>query len=641
MFSSGVITLASEPAPALVIITPNIISNPLVLKQKQALVKSIKLINHSILLGYLTEAALQQLTIPGLQNNKLAHLQLAYSENKNNPAIEPHVKQAIIELVKTEIFSIFCEYINHEITVAEELKWNDEFLKYIIQKHNLIIDEEPVVEAAIIDGKVKWRIVKGNQYLLERHVFSVQPDKLWRMPWELFRVFKDSGKRGSHIRISKEIFRQHFLELYAVRAQGQADVIWERLKSYGILNKNNRLSHGWRALKSSNIYFAIRWENVVVAIGVICNGEFKPIPQNLFQAHFPEYYQEQAGRVWQYLKQVRFLTEENILTYNWNQFQNSVSKALDDFDSWQYDAITQVFNRIHELAYPEVIQQIPHARIQRFERSPKKWCSTARVQNHKPDSLDNATRLFNVSVYDDLSTHALPGDKLDHDHIPACAAVKNTAQRIVIEHDEHIAQYQQQIEKYRRNCVYTINTSSVGVMTRQMTQATSSPEIEKLEKEIEQEKNKKACVLTEEKKNWWAIAVPKKMHKEGATHGESIAEQQSSSESPLYREVIDYLNKVEHRIDEYFPEAQGNANVSQDVRFKMLGALRYLYRSQVKQPQNVYGFFTIGSLPQRIFTTEAKKELDELFTNKIKKFLAIHEGTVASAQPSPAASSFP
>ncbi len=132
----------------------------------------------------------------------------------------------------------------------DEAACKSNLLFFLTKQLDINFHQEPLVEATIQEGKINWRIVTNAQVLYTRQKeFNFAHTNPWRMTWEQFRLFKDSGKRSGTVAITLK----RFLQCLPKQHQEQATAVWQELKNKNILTDKNRLSDGWRVIAGNQI----------------------------------------------------------------------------------------------------------------------------------------------------------------------------------------------------------------------------------------------------------------------------------------------------------------------------------------------------------------------------------------------------
>ena len=336
-------------------------------KQKKIAFKALKKIPEATLHPVLIRAALENHVFPTpIETEQLTALKTAYKACGSLPSVGALLEQSIIEYFKSCGYEQFRNLFH---TTFTDDHWGSGFLIYLINTLDINIENEPLVVLAIQEGKVYWKYVCGERVLHDRtarkdpgSAFNFDDKKTISMTWEQFREFKDAGKRGGTVAITKDRFALQFHRLQRT----VADEIWDNLKQIGILDKHNRLSHAWRC-----------------ATGKV------PLP---------------------YI--------ENRVTTNRTSTANKRETA-------NYNLTINALNSISNARqYAETIAQSHSVTIFRPNRSPKNWESTGRVTIHDGRSESYQVKPWDVSTYSDLKGHGATNDHLDHDHIPSTAFLK-------------------------------------------------------------------------------------------------------------------------------------------------------------------------------------------------------------------------
>ncbi|MFI4962587.1 MAG: hypothetical protein ACHP6H_01875 [Legionellales bacterium] len=474
-------------------------------KRKKAIFESLQTIQPGALNAALIAAALQNITFP-IEDEVFSSLCQIYATMDCDVAKAP-LAQTITLYFLSKIAPAIQKLLQKTFDVNS---WRTDFLSFLAQNLNIRVQNQTLVQLAIKEGKVYWRIINGEQILYDRTARENQSDrfnftqsKLITMTWEQFRIFKDSGKRGSSVAITKERFTNEFTKPQLIKAS----IAWEQLKQDGMLDKNNRLTYQWRY--QTGIYSS---SNITLDYRVINTA---------------------------------------LNTINANQ------------------------------KYAEQIIHIPNAFIYRPDRSPRNWASTGRMQNLDPKTNPNhRVKLWDVGIYRELDNHAVNDDGLDHDHIPSSSILKNKQTELIIQDMEEI----QKLKSTKLNSV--------------------TPQLQ----------NNLSQLRAENSNEWWCIALPKSLHRQGLSHGESSSAQKKQINKPFLGEVKDYLDKLEQNWQQ--------SSVMGDEYLEALGAFRYLFRCHIsgKYGRVSYRFFNEIKL--------SLVDVDVLFHERLQKFLAKKEGVL-------------
>lgn len=479
---------------------------PISPKKRKAIIAEAKKKNDDILRKILLKIAIFPYDLPKDFDPRFLALQKAYQVCEDEASLKPILLQALETYIDSKGLDLFKKYINQkEIEAALHTS-----LLTFISEHLKLNLMEPYIELTVKHGKIYWRIMKNNtvRYIHDtwkNKTLFTKNTQITRLTWEQFRKFKDAGKRGGTVAITKERFSDYFADKITKNrtkkkeVRQQAEEVWKMLKEGHILNKNNRLSHAWR-IKSNQ----------------------------------------------------------------------SVSFESDKFTGYfSFDKIVEAFANItsDDEFCEDFTKYYPGAYIYRPERSPKTWQSTGRVINSDSKSNQNATQLWDVSIYSDLNSHAANDDGLDHDHIPSAGAIR-----------KHRKQWKEDVYKY--------------------------------EEDYKGESDTLVELATAEKADhWWTIAIPHQLHKQGRTYAESANAQEALVDNPFYDEIVFYLSILE--------KEQTPSNY-----LKALGAFRYLYRCQVKMPiKIVEGEYDRSWISWSFFQdSERKIKIDALFNDKLLSF---------------------
>lgn len=472
-------------------------------KRKKDIFNALKNIELTTLNDALIIAALQNIEFP-IEDKNFSSLCRLYVTMDCDAAKVP-LAQTIAIYFSSKIAPAFQELLQKQFDVSN---WRTDFLSFLAQTLTISVSNQTLVQLAIKDGKVHWRIINGEQILYDRtarkspaEAYNFTQAKLITMTWDQFRVFKDSGKRGGSVAITKE----RFINQFHKSQLNEANTAWEQLKQDGALDKNNRLSYQWR----------------------YHTGTYSP----------------------------------SNITLDYRRVNAALNTIAANED------------------YVEQITHIPNGFIYRPNRSPRNWASTGRMQNLEPKRYPNHTvRLWDVGIYRELDNHAIKDDDLDHDHIPSSSILKNKQTELIIKD---------------------------GLEIDKLRSPRPNPEMQQLQYNLMQ-------LGQENSDEWWCIALPKSLHRQGLSHGESSGAQKKQINKPFLEEVKEYLDKLEHNWQE--------SSVIDDEYLKALGAFRYLFRCQISGKYGMVSF--------RFFNENqpSLKEIDSLFHERLQKFIAKKEG---------------
>ena len=476
-------------------------------KQKKIAFKALKKIPEVTLQSCLIHASLENHVFPtGVETEQLASLKTAYKACGILPGVGALIEQSILEYFKLCGYAHFSNLLGK--TFVDD-HWGSSFLIYLINTLDINIENDPLIVLAIQEGKVYWKYVCGERILHDRtaqkdprNAFNFDEAKTISMTWEQFREFKDAGKRGGTVAITKDRFALKFPRMQRT----VADAIWDNLKALGVLNNNNRLSHAWR-----------------------CTTGDVPLPY----------------------------IEDRVMAIGGKRTSTEAKKETANYQ----ETISALNSMSNDRQYAETIGRTHPVTIFRPDRSPKSWASTGRVTNDDGKSASHQVKPWDISVYSDLNSHAVTDDNLDHDHIPSTKFLKKIK-------SESTAQGQA-LEQVNR----------------------------------------------EDKDSWGCIAISHDLHKQGLSHSESAANQAKRITKPFLDEVSDYLDKLEMNWQ--------HTLLIDNEYLKALGAFRYLYRCNTTGKTGVipYGFFNENP--------DLRKEIDQLLIDRLERFTIKKEGKLS------------
>ncbi len=355
------------------------ISKPLSDTNKQYIFNSLRIfagLNATVFTKKLFAAALDDMVFPSVFKTKLEPLQLAYQANKNSSAMKALLESAIQTYFDEEGSSLFKELLSGDFTPED---WNSNLMRQLAGDE-IIITENPYVEATIQDGKIYWCINFGNQIYYRKPAYepiisqAMLQNRSWHLTWKEFRTFKDAGKRTGTVAITEERFVSAmgpFLNNNVAFAKN----IWQELRNIGILDNKLRLSHAWHPFSNKNL--------VISTVGEI-DGK-KAVPNT-------------------------------------------------------YQHISNVLQQIaNNSAFQEIIAD--NLSIYRPARVSKIWYKTGLIKNNR-DSL-YVTRIWDVGMYRELQAHAVPDPQMPcvADHIPSRSQVKSVCEYEIQRYEREISLY--------------------------------------------------------------------------------------------------------------------------------------------------------------------------------------------------------
>lgn len=202
----------------------------------------------------LISAAIANYKFPPVFGVKLNSLQEALQIFKASLSNKPLLETVIANYFMEEGAEYFNQLLN---STWESQHWNSELMRYLAGTE-IIINENPYVEATIKDGKIYWgTVIHHNIYYRRPHhepfiLDARRENRSWRQNWEEFRKFKDSGKRTGTVQVTEERFVNELL-LFLGNDRQWAQRIWQELCRIGILDKKYRISQSWYPVSNENI----------------------------------------------------------------------------------------------------------------------------------------------------------------------------------------------------------------------------------------------------------------------------------------------------------------------------------------------------------------------------------------------------
>jgi hypothetical protein len=540
----------------------NVILSDVILSPNSKLkpIKEIQKKNFKEIAEHLADAALQGYSFPDSISEKLDNLQAVYKEHQENAVVKESLKKAITDYVNTELLKPFEALLENEIKLEH---WHSSFVRFLCGKLNIKISEEPLVQAAIRDGKIYWRVMNGATCLYERHKtpwdkLNFSNNETWFMPWPMFRELKDGGKRAGSVEITKKRFLAYFKD---DKKDKQVEEIWDELKKLGILNERNRLSHSWRTLTNVSIELDKKGTytngQINSALNAIANDDKnKEVIKEIPNAYI--FRPERSLKTWKGGK----ITNETPKTENY---------VVKRWDVGIYSDLT--------------------------------------LHSNKDDGLD--------------LDHIPSGDAMKNvfEKTKKFAELK-TLKKSLKELKEKLTKAQESTRTTRSQdqCENTDEESEPEKSDSEKSEQDSESEkVEEIEEQIQKIEIEKEA-LEEKKEHWWTIALPNKMHKQGETFQErSSTQAKANGEQPaFFREVNAYFLMLLARPEDFIKDPQDYKK----VYLQAVGAFRYLYRSQVKAVKNIEGTHKIGSSPQVFFQDAGvRKKIDAMFCQKMREFM--------------------
>lgn len=532
---------------------------PLTSTQKCDIVNELKKRNSQELLSALISAALALETFPLPLNEDLVDMQTVLRKHQANQKVSQLQQAVIAAYIESDGIQKFQTLLNVPLV---ESAWPSSFLYSLIDNLDIQLESQALVEVAIQDGQLFWRLVKDgidiyNRQKCKVEIFDDAKVNTVKMTWEQFLQFKHSGKRSSTVVITKERFQAYFTTPI------RAGRIWDELKKKDILTASNKISQGWRLASNVTI-------------------------------------------------KLQSIDEKSPISYQ------AVADALFKIASDSNNQETLLPGEKYVLFRPE--------------RSYKVWCTTGLVRNKLPTDQLYCTHKWDVSTYVDLTNHSVGGSGLEFDHIPSADQMKTESTE---RHNQNLVQVKALQNQFK------VLTGKIDlekgkilqktkVATRRETTLATNDEIVALEEQKNDVDEKINYIKIED--SWivdqnkghqnacWVIAIAEKLHQAGVTFMQPSTKQKNDSKLPFFKETEDYLNKIEEK-PQYF---LGMA----DNYFYALGALRYLYRCQVKPASIVNAEYASGVVPPVFFEKSPvlRQQLDQLFQERLERFVQQREG---------------
>lgn len=611
---------------------------------KQEIINRLKSIDlNSDLMKILTEAALQGHRFPDEFGDEFLSLQNAYLQNKKNTAVKVCLQEAISIYFKTKGLQCFKSVLESEF---DEKQWSSYLLFILIigLKLDKNLKINPVVECTIHGSKIFWRIKDAeNNILYQRHDDEYfENAKTWIMTWESFRNFKDSGKRSGTV----EITQDRFVDYFPKESRPQARVVWDELKTMGILNNRNRLSDGWRVLVGKNLFLKSISHSECVIVKKDLIAALKPFKnKELTKEMLTDWTQENWGGkfiyrmelVWDQLKKNGDIDDNDKLVVN-NSEHNlghiQIAELLKSFEITYSDVTEALIEISNYEEYAESIIEKDNFFVYRPEINRKSWCNGS-VENFDPKGDKYSNELWHVSTYYDLYLHRHSDSEsekynqiLNYDHIPSRFAlsdmVNNRVKTLSEEKDNEVALLKQIHEQIKARGGELLKGK--GPLSRNKLRTDGKileleEEKERMQKKIKSINSQIETLENENRKDgslWWAIAIPENLHQAGETYMKSGKKQELEGNIFL-QNVMAYFEFLEKNAEKY------SLNFIDDY-LKALGGFRYLYHQQCKKPEKTCGQYRTGTIGQAFFTPEYKDEIDGFFTRKMDHFLSVKEG---------------
>lgn len=602
--------------------------SPLSTKEKAAFVEKLKKYSDTEELKIaLSDAVRDGLVFPSPIEDAICSIRQAYQDNKKSSA-ETFLKSAIDALVTEKVFPAF----NKLLQQTSEDYYPGELIHFLAKQLNIVLDEPRLVQVAIKDGKIYWRVKKGDIVIYDRQTakrkpaFTFTEENSLDMTEDQFREFKDTGKRYGTVKITRELFANYFNE----ELRNQARAVWDELKEKAILDQKNRLSGIWRMASGETIPLNAltdpKW--------VISKDQLKDILKTLRGKKSTSFtylnFIQACKNKFGYINEQQFVSIFNVL---WaKNVLNVVSRNSTDaictvkslvfkeedilppFQLTYNDVVEALYDIANDTKQAELIEKL-NATIYRPERSFKSWKETGLVNNSQPDSQESCVKLWDVSLYDDLGKHRNTaeeekqyGEKLNYDHVPSSDRLRTfTAQETAPLTNEMYGLQRQQTEVNKQIEIGAYRTREEFERLNQSAIALSASLSEK-RAFLQREQQRYG-----EEENWFSVAIPAKLHHQGESFMRSSAEQERYITKPFVQEFETYITMLTTRASDF-----GFQN--QKCVFLLIAAFRHLYRSQVKESSQASRF---GQAPHLFFQKKVNKaELDQIILAETKKIIS-------------------
>jgi hypothetical protein len=491
-------------------------------EQKYHIIQVLKNTDPTLLAEALLEAAAPPnlCTFPSPVRKTLTTLQKAYRAVRDIPTASTPAATVINAYMQAEGKALFMQALQDTITDAE---WTSELLFTLAKKLQIDLKIPPTVQMTLKDGKVFWRIIQDGRVVydrqaLKKHDVTYTLDNSCAMNWEMFKTFKNSGKRYSPVKITKA----RFVAQFSANEQVLAGFIWDELKQCGILNSKDRLTHVWRVLSNQTLLLPSIEGRV--------------------------YANETAAK------------REKVRLYN---------------------LIATVLQRVANDPLCADMIPVVNASLFRPERSLKKWAGNGKIKNKTPTATDYCSQIWDVAVHQELDDHRNSAQEknlhlqkiLNYDHIPASAALAETKTFVKDQYDSANADLLQ-----KQACLQQMDYPTAMHDTRYMA-AILTPEQkfnQDLYNQLESEINRYRSQFNLQCKPLaYTVAIPRKLHKRGITDGLLAKDQ-------LAREGNVFLEDIKEHLDNFKDVAPEYGLAYLEHLMKALGAFRLLYRTELK-----------------------------------------------------------
>lgn len=240
---------------------------------KKSICKKLKeKIDHKSLPSLLETAAYCNLILPPLFRQNISSLFEARKIHENHPQVLLHLDMAIKSFFENHAVELLMQSLEEDFDANH---WSSAFLEYLSRHLKLKKIEESYVSGKIDEGKIYWKYIRKGELMYcnyDKYDSLQKPE--FKMSYEKFIQFKNSGKRHGNVRITKQRFVDCFIKPKRTTAAG---VIWEELKDKKIIDENGRLSPVFHLLSNEVIPLkkmaSIKYHEVMSAIQSCLNNE--------------------------------------------------------------------------------------------------------------------------------------------------------------------------------------------------------------------------------------------------------------------------------------------------------------------------------------------------------------------------------
>ena len=242
---------------------------------KKSICKKLKeKINDPNLPDFLELAARKNISMPFILQQSVNSLFEARKTQENHPEVLIHLDKAISAFFQYNAVPMFLQVLNEKYNDRD---WSSTFLVFLSDYLKLKKTEESYVKGKILEGKVYWEYIREGK-LVHRNYdesdLSLEGLAEFKMSYEQFIIFKNSGKRHGNVRITRE----RFIECFVESKKTPAGKIWDELNQKEIIHDNGKLSPAFHLLSNqiialSNICGKIRYPEVMSAIQSCLDNE--------------------------------------------------------------------------------------------------------------------------------------------------------------------------------------------------------------------------------------------------------------------------------------------------------------------------------------------------------------------------------